>query len=288
MEKISVPADVPKSYQVEFKKNYKLITKGSERLFLFACDQKIEHLNSDFYGKNIHDDAKNPEHLFKIAQRSNIGAMATQLGLIARYGLIYNKVNYIAKLNSKTNLIMQNQIDPVSAMLWSVQDVLKLKQDSGLNIAGIGFTVYLGSEFESVMLKEAAQVIFNAHQAGLVTVLWVYPRGRMITQNNLKLIPDSAGVANALGADFVKISLPENLDQSKAIKQLKIASQAAGNTKVICAGGKLKNESELLKNIADQINIGKACGVAIGRNIFQNSQRSATKLANDIAGIIYG
>ena len=137
------------------------------------------------------------------------------------------------------------------------------------------------------MLEEAAQAIFHAHQAGLVAILWTYPRGKMITKNELSLIPGAAGVANALGADFVKLHLPEQVEYSRIIKKLKIASQAAGNTKIICAGGKMKDEAELLKNISEQLNLGKTAGVAIGRNIFQNSQRVATKLANEIAKIVY-
>lgn len=282
-----VPLDVPNSLKDEFKNNYKLITKGTDKLFLFACDQKIEHLNDDFYGKNIHDDAKDPEHLFKIASQANVGAMATQLGLIARYGKKHKNVNYVVKLNSKTNLILKNQMDPISSQLWTIQDVIKFKQDSGLKITGVGYTLYLGSEFESSMLQEAAQLIFQAHQAGLVTILWIYPRGKFITKNELSLLSGAAGVANALGADFVKLQLPEDLDQSKVIKKLKIASQAAGNTKIVCAGGKFKEPSQLLQNISEQINNGKTSGVAIGRNLFQHSQRNAIKLANQISELIY-
>ena len=38
---------------------------------LFAGDQKVEHLNSDFYGEGIHNDDGDPEHLFKIAAGAN-------------------------------------------------------------------------------------------------------------------------------------------------------------------------------------------------------------------------
>jgi len=40
------------------------ITRGSGRLMLFVGDQKVEHLNADFYGEGISPDDSDPEHLF--------------------------------------------------------------------------------------------------------------------------------------------------------------------------------------------------------------------------------
>ena len=46
----------------------------------------------------------------------------------------------------------------------TVADVIEFKQNSDLAIAGIGLTVYLGSEYEHEMLSTAAKTIFQAHQ----------------------------------------------------------------------------------------------------------------------------
>ena len=64
-KKSFIPADVPERAKHEFRKNYSQITKNSDRLFLFACDQKVEHLNKDFYGPNISPEAQSPEHALK-------------------------------------------------------------------------------------------------------------------------------------------------------------------------------------------------------------------------------
>jgi fructose-bisphosphate aldolase/6-deoxy-5-ketofructose 1-phosphate synthase len=85
--------------------NYLEITKNSGRLMLFAGDQKVEHLNDDFYGEEVPEGDADPEHLFKIASQAKIGVFATQLGLIARYGMDYKNVPYLVKVNSKTNLV---------------------------------------------------------------------------------------------------------------------------------------------------------------------------------------
>ena len=55
MEKLSekdvnIPTDVPKSAHKEYLQNYLAATQHTGNLMLFACDQKIEHLNGDFYG----------------------------------------------------------------------------------------------------------------------------------------------------------------------------------------------------------------------------------------------
>jgi len=277
-----VPADVPSRQARTFRNNYGLITHESGFLFLFAADQKIEHLNKDFYGEGISEEAATPQHLFAIADHYAIGAFATQLGLIARYGASYPNINYIVKLNSKTNLIKTEQQDPISEQLWSVYDVMRFKKNSGFNICGVGYTIYLGSEYESLMLQEAAQIITNAHQEGLVTILWIYPRGKAVGDYSVELLSGAAGVANALGADFVKLSIPRHEDYNDLIPAVK----AAGNTKIIISGGEKVDEETFLKDLADQLQKG-TWGTAVGRNLFQRPSNEAAALAQKISDILY-
>jgi DhnA family fructose-bisphosphate aldolase class Ia len=283
-----VPADVPEKKHAEFVKNYSAITRNTGRLFLFSCDHKIEHLNNDCYGTDINPQALHPEHFFRIASQGNIGAMATHLGLITRYAKQYPNINYIAKLNGKTPLVSTEQQDPQSALLWTVDDVIDVKDDNKLMIAGVGITVYLGSEYEAEHLAQAAQIIMQAHQHGLVTIVWMYPRGKAICQeDNPHLIAGAAGVALSLGADFVKIKVPASTDSLTSAQSLKIACAAAGNTKVVCSGGALKEPQEFLTQLYDQIHIGDAAGTATGRNIFQRSLTESIALTHAISAIIY-
>ena len=238
---IYIPGDVPNGSINEFVNNYDLITHGSGRLMLFAGDQKIEHLNKDFYGEGIHEDDNEPEHLFKIADAAEIGLLATQLGLISMYGGDYPEVPYLVKLNSKTNLVKTAQRDPLSPTLIDVEQVVEFKKDSGLEIVGIGYTIYLGSEFEHIMLREAAQAVYKAHQAGLLSVLWIYPRGQAVKdEKDPDLIAGATGVAATLGADFVKVNAPKKDGVANADILIQ-AVKAAGKTKVICAGGSSTN-----------------------------------------------
>ncbi len=138
---------------------------------LFAGDQKVEHLNDDFYGEGIHPDDSDPEHLFRIASQARIGVFATQLGLIARYGLGYRDIPYLVKLNSRTNLVKTAQADPFSQQWIEVEQVVDFRDNSGLHIAAVGYTIYLGSEYEAEMLRQAAHIVYDAHTHGLVTVI---------------------------------------------------------------------------------------------------------------------
>lgn len=252
---------------------------------LFAGDQKAEHLNDDFFGEGIDPEDNDPEHLFRIAASSNIGVFATQLGLIARYGMDYPAVPYLIKLNSKTNLIKTEQADPRSPQWIDISQVVEFMESSKLNILGVGYTIYLGSEHEGEMLSQAARLVFQAHQAGLVTVLWVYPRGRAVAEEkDPHLIAGAAGVAATLGSDFVKVNYPARAGQDSA-EMFKEAVQAAGRTRVVCAGGESTDARLFLQRLYDQIHISGAAGNATGRNIHQRPLDEAVRLCNAIYAI---
>jgi fructose-bisphosphate aldolase/6-deoxy-5-ketofructose 1-phosphate synthase len=284
-ETIYVPADVPNGRLNEYVGNYDAITLGSGRLMLYAGDQKIEHLNKDFYGDGIHEDDNEPEHLFKIANTAEIGVFATQLGLISQFGRDYPEVPYLVKLNSKTNLVKTDQQDPLSPQLIDVEQVVEFKNTSGLEILGVGYTVYLGSEFEHIMLREAAQAVYKAHQHGLITVLWIYPRGKAVKdEKDPDLIAGATGVAACLGTDFVKVNAPKKagMDSAEILKQ---AVKAAGKTRVICAGGSATDPRAFLQGLRDQISVAGASGNATGRNIHQKPFEEAVRMCNAITAI---
>jgi fructose-bisphosphate aldolase/6-deoxy-5-ketofructose 1-phosphate synthase len=48
---VIVPLDIPEAAWEDYSKNYLEITRKTGRLMLFAGDQKVEHLNDDFYGE---------------------------------------------------------------------------------------------------------------------------------------------------------------------------------------------------------------------------------------------
>jgi fructose-bisphosphate aldolase/6-deoxy-5-ketofructose 1-phosphate synthase len=284
-DNVIVPLDVPGRNRHKYVENYLKITRNSGRLMLFAGDQKVEHMNDDFYGPQIDLQDNDPEHLFAIAAKSRIGVFASQLGLIARYGMDYPEVHYLVKLNAKTNLVKTSQADPLSSKWLTVQEIIDFRNDSGLEILGIGYTVYLGSEHEDRALSEAAHLVHEAHRHGLITVLWMYPRGKAVKdEKDPHLIAGATGVAAALGSDFAKVNYPqkEGLDSANVFRE---AIQAAGRTKVICAGGSSQDAGAFLKQLYKQIHISGAAGNATGRNIHQKSLEEAIRMCNAIYAI---
>ena len=217
--------------------------------------------------------------------------------MLARYAAEFPSVPYVAKLNGKTNLgvakswwhsILEHGQDPYSSSLWTVEQALTIAHHAQISLCGIGFTVYIGSQFEDRMLSQAAQAIYHAHQHGLVAMLWVYPRGKMVSDpSNAHVVAGAAGVAQCLGADFVKIHPPQaQQDQSSEIL-LQEAVHAAGNTGVICAGGSFTHAPELLARIEAQLMVAHTRGCAIGRSLFQLPLDQAKELGKKINELVY-
>jgi class I fructose-bisphosphate aldolase len=287
-DQVRVPADVPAEAKEAYVDNYLAATQGTGRLMLFACDQKIEHMNDDFYGEGIAADDADPDHLFKIGSQGTVGVLAGQRGLVAQYAADYPDINYLVKMNSKTHLVKTAQEDPYSPQLYDLQNVLDLR-DNGVNVVGIGYTIYLGSEYEAPMMMEAGQLIADAHEAGLVVVLWIYPRGSAVeNEKDPHLIAGAAGVAVSLGADFVKVNPPKGTDEMSSAEMLKEASWASGRTGLVCAGGSTVDAKTFLTQLWEQIHVGGASGNATGRNIHQRELGEAVRLTQAISAITLG
>lgn len=301
---IRVPANVPEAVRSTYLRNMERLTHGTGRIMLFAGDQKVEHLNEDFYpfkqGEQIAPEDNDPRHLFRIAQGAgnSIGCLATQYGLISLYGAEFAQVPYVVKMNSKTNLVGVSQQDPLSTSWVTIDQVVRLREMSGLNIVGVGYTIYLGSEYENAMLAEAGRLVADAHAAGLPTIFWIYPRGKSLIKKegdktvNLekspKVITGAAGVGATLGSDFVKVNPPDAADGKSSDEWLRVATQAAGETRVICAGGSSKAADAFLRELWGQIHIGGTAGNATGRNIHQRPLDEAIRFCHAIAALTYG
>ena len=280
MNKILIPGNVPHNQENRYIARYERITKKRDRIFLFAIDQKMQHLNSDFYGPALPQELNDPEYLFHLASSIPISAFAAHLGLIEQYIKTYPSLPYIAKLDGKTNLVAG---EPLSEQLWTVDDVIKLEENTNTMICGVGYTIYLGSEHESIMMEHAARIVEDAHRHGLVAILWIYPRGKSVPdEHDADIIAGAAGVAASLDADIVKLQRPTGSAQL-----LQQAVAAAGKTKVIISGGELQNTHDFIQIVSDQMTEAGVAGSAIGRNIFQHSFNEAVALAEKLAEIIY-
>lgn len=280
---VVVPANVPEHAREQYIQSYLRVTKGTDRLMLMAGDQKIEHFNDDFFGEGIHADDAYPEHFFRIASQGEIGAFATQHGLIAQFGPSYPDIPYIVKMNSKTPLVPTTIDDPCSLALVDFEDVVDLRINGGLNIVGIGYTVYYGSQYEAQMLAEVGRLIAQAHSQGMIAIVWAYPRGVAVKdEKDAHLIAGAAGATACLGADFAKVNYP-----SSGAEGLAEAVSAAGRTGVVISGGSSRDAKDFLQFTWDTIHIGGCRGSATGRNVHQKSLSEGIAMTKAMSALVY-
>jgi len=226
------------------------ITKKGKALFL-AYDQGLEHGPTDFNDKNV-----DPNYIIEIAKKGKYTGVVFQKGIAKKYNkeIKKSKVPLIVKLNGKTNLFKG---EPIARQLCTVKEAI------ALGASAVGYTIYLGSDYEDEMLQEFSKIQTQAHKHNLPVIVWIYPRGKSIKRRSkIKLMAYAARTGLEIGADIIKIRY-----EGKP-KDLAWAVKSAGKTKVVIAGGIKKNEKNFLKQVKE-IMRARVIGLAIGRNIWQ-------------------
>lgn len=66
----TIPAEVPAALLNRYLENLGRATYNTGNLLLFAGDQKVEHMNDDYFGEGITPENADPEHMFKIASQA--------------------------------------------------------------------------------------------------------------------------------------------------------------------------------------------------------------------------
>ncbi len=244
----------------------KILEKG--RAMYLAYDQGLEHgPEMEFNDKNA-----DPLYILDIAKKGKYNGVIFQKGIAEKYykEIKKSKVPLIIKLNGKTKL---SAGEPVSAQICTVGEAIKL------GAKAVGFTLYIGSRFESKMIEQFEIIEKEAHSKGIPVILWVYPRGEKIKNDiSRENMAYSSRVGLELGADIVKMKWNGNkLD-------LKWVVKSAGRCKVVVAGGDKIKEDKFLKYVENMIDSG-AIGLAVGRNVWQS--KDPFKLSEKIRKIIF-
>ena len=90
-----------------------------------------------------------------------------------------------------------------------------VEQAYELGAAGVGATIYFGSEESTRQIVEVSEAFSLAHQLGMFTVLWCYLRNPDFNKDGIDYhtAADLTGQANHIGvtieADVIKQKLPE-------------------------------------------------------------------------------
>jgi len=216
VDRMLVPSDRPinvlKSLQSMFSHG-RLAETGY--LSILPVDQGIEHSAGASFAPNpIYFD---PENIVKLAIEAGCNAVASTLGVLGSVARKYaHRIPFILKINHNELLSYPNTYDQ---RLFASVD-----QGYQMGAAGIGATIYFGSEESRRQIEEISEAFKEAHELGMFTVLWCYIRNNDFSKNgvNYETSADLTGQANHLGvtieADIIKQKLPTNNGGFNAIK----------------------------------------------------------------------
>jgi len=178
---------------------------GSGYVSILPVDQGIEHSAAASFAPNPR--YFEPGNIVELALEGGCNAVASTFGVLAAVSRRYaHRIPFIVKLNHNELLTYPNRFDQV--MFGSV------RQAYDLGAAGVGATIYFGSEESTRQLQEVSKAFAEAHQLGLFTDLWCYLRNNGFKKDgtDYHVSADLTGQANHLGvtieADIIKQKRP--------------------------------------------------------------------------------
>ncbi len=268
------------------------------KMVILPVDQGFEHGPHRSFAPN--PPAYNPHYHFELAIEAGCNAYAAPLGFLEAGARTYaGEIPLILKLNNHE--LLHKEKNPMPAVTASVEHALRL------GCAAIGFTIYPGSALNNAMYEQLQALAEEAKNAGLVVVVWSYPRGEQLSKEGetaVDVAAYAAQIACQLGAHIVKVKPPTaHVEQEEARKVYEkcnvkldtladrvrhvVQSAFDGRRIVIFSGGPAKSEAEILDEIRG-IHEGGGYGSIIGRNAFQRPRPEALTLLRKIMDIYAG
>jgi fructose-bisphosphate aldolase, class I len=266
---------------------------GTGNLVILPVDQGFEHGPARSFQPN--PAGYDPDYHAQLAIDSGCNAYAAPLGFLeAVAGKLKGEIPLILKLNNSDSL---SKVEPMSALTGSVKDAVRL------GCVAIGYTIYPGSSLRNEQYQDLRDLIAEAKDVGLPTVLWAYPRGNMSKDGETAtdVIAYAAQISAQLGAHIIKVKPPKDfVEQAEAKKvfekysiptktmadRVRHVVQSAFNGKriVIFSGGESKDTPTLLEEIKG-IRDGGGFGSIMGRNAFQRPRNESLQLLKDVMTI---
>ncbi|WP_457753602.1 class I fructose-bisphosphate aldolase [Thermococcus sp.] len=244
---------------VGIRRRLKRFFRRDGRALIFAMDHGFEHGPEDFNEVWEH---VNPRVILKKVIRAGVDGVMLLPGIARISGDVLNpNVGLMVKLTSKSNL-RPKEDQLLQSPLGFVEDAIKLGADA------VAATVYWGSPYEDIMMKQFAEVASIAHDFGLPVVQFSYPRGPYINEKygkkeDYRVVMYGARAAAEMGADMIKTYWTGSKETFA-----KVVDAAAGVPVLLSGGAKAKNPLEFLKVVYEVVEAGGA-GAVVGRNIFQ-------------------
>jgi class I fructose-bisphosphate aldolase len=278
---------------------------GTGYVSILPVDQGIEHSAAASFAPNpLYFD---PANIVKLAIEGGCNAVASTFGVLAAVSRKYaHHIPFIVKINHNELLTYPNQYDQIP--FGSVA------QAYDLGAAGVGATIYFGSDQATRQLQEVSAAFQEAHELGMFTVLWCYLRNNQFSagDTDYHLAADLTGQANHLGvtieADIIKQKLPENNGGFNALKfgkthkrvyddlttdhpidlcRWQVANCYMGRAGLINSGGASAGDSDLGEAIRTAVINKRAGGMGLisGRKAFQRPMDVGVELLHTIQDV---
>ena len=273
---------------------------------ILPVDQGIEHSAAASFAPNPR--YFDPKNIVELAIEGGCNAVASTFGVLGSVSRRYaHRIPFIVKLNHNELLTMPNQFDQV--MFGSVE------QAYDMGAAGVGATIYFGSDQSTRQIQEVSEAFSQAHQLGMFTVLWCYLRNNAFKTDgkDFHVSADLTGQANHLGvtieADIIKQKLPENnggynafsgfgkthkavyesltTDHPIDLTRWQVANCYMGRSGLINSGGESKGAGDLAAAVKTAIINKRAGGTGLisGRKAFQRPVAEGVELLNAIQDV---
>ncbi len=264
---------------------------GTGKLVILPVDQGFEHGPDRSFGPN--PPSFDPDYHYQLAVEAGCNAYAAPLGFLeATAGKFAGEIPLILKLNNSDVL---EELEPRSALTSTVKDAVRL------GCSAVGYTIYPGSKERNLAFQDLRDLIREAKEYGLPTVLWAYPRGAGLpkaSEQAVDVIAYAAQISAQMGAHVIKVKPPTNVVHTKEAKavyekagtkidtladRVRIAVRGAfnGHRIVIFSGGEAKDTPSVLEDVK-QIAAGGGFGSIMGRNAFQRPKDEAVKLLHSV------
>jgi len=277
---------------------------GTGHLSILPVDQGIEHSAGASFAPN--PEYFDPENIVRLAIEGGCNAVATTLGVLGSISRKYaHKIPFILKFNHNEFLSYPNSFDQI--IFGSIEQAYEQ------GCAGVGATIYFGSEESKRQIQEVSKAFARAHELGMFCVLWCYLRNAAFKTNeaDYHAAADSTGQANHLGvtleADIVKQKLPENnggynaLNFGKTSKKVyselttdhpidltryQVVNCYMGRAGLINSGG-ASGENDIQQAVKTAVINKRAGGTGLisGRKSFQKPMPEGVKILNAIQDV---
>jgi class I fructose-bisphosphate aldolase len=278
---------------------------GTGYVSILPVDQGIEHSAGASFAPN--PAYFDPENIVKLGIEGGCNAVASTLGVLGAVARRYaHKIPFILKFNHNEFISYPNTYDQIR--------FASVKQAFDMGAAGVGATIYFGSEESKRQIQEVTAMFQQAHELGMFTVLWCYLRNAAFKtkETDYHLSADLSGQANHLGvtieADIIKQKMPENNGGYEALKfgkthknvyaqlssdnpidltRYQLANCYMGRSPLINSGGASAGESDLKEAIRTAVINKRAGGMGLisGRKAFQRPLKEGVGLLNAIQDV---